>query len=112
MIVLSKLDALRKQPEQLARYNDAVIILKELGIDQVLLELAVPDDLPLGHPEAATIALQQLGVAVGYKQCLHDLFSLDRSTFGEQRQPIADFGADQKVKLNAKQRKEIERGKI
>jgi hypothetical protein len=107
MILISKLEAFRKQPEKMKQYNEAVIALKELGVDQILLELSLPQDLPMGNPNAGNIAMQQLGEAMGYQKCLHDLFSLDEIVIAEKKGLIADFGANAKMGITNKEAREL-----
>lgn len=107
MILISKLEAFRQQPDKVKKYNEAVITLKELGVDQILLELSLPQDLPMGNPNAGDIALQKMGEAMGYQKCLHDLFSLDEILISEKRELIADFGANKKMGLTNKEAREL-----
>lgn len=107
MLVRSRLDDFKANGERVARYRDAVSTLRDLGIEQILLELGAPEPVNTNSPNAGTAAIGALYESLGFQKCLNALFSLDEQNFGVPERPIADFGAAEKLNLTDKQVREL-----
>lgn len=107
MLIRSKLDEFKASGERVSRYRHAVDTLRDLGIDQILLELSIPEPINTQSANAGTAAIGSLYESLGFQKCLHALFSLDEQNFGVKALPVADFGAAAKMNLSEQQVREL-----
>lgn len=87
----------QKNSTKLSRYRLALSILYDLGIDQLLAEMGTPKDVIEDHPNIALVNALQNQRALGYKECIQNLFSLDTTTIPEEERAQADYGALDKM---------------
>lgn len=79
--------------EKLSRYRLAVGILYELGVDQLLADMGAPVDVDTDHPNITIINALQNQKAIGYKNCIDNLFNLDSTEIPEEEKKQPDYGA-------------------
>lgn len=107
MEVQSKLKLFQASPEKLSRYRKAVRELRDLGVDQVLMELSLPEPIGLQSKEAGNQAIAALYESLGYQSCLNALFSLDDLPTEPQKRPVADYGASERLGLSPEEEREF-----
>lgn len=87
---------------KLSRYRLALSILYDLGVDQLLLELGTPKDVVEDHPNVALVNALQNQRALGYRECIAQLFSLDNFAIPEGDRIDPDYGAIEKLVRDGK----------
>lgn len=102
----TRLDVFKESSERVARYRQAMRLLKEAGIEEILLELSQPEHIPTAHPSAGNAAIAALYDSIGYRRCLEELFSLDELVARKQIPLVMDFGASEKMGLTPDEMKE------
>lgn len=79
--------------KKLSRYRMALSIFYELGVDQLLAEMGAPKDVEESNPNIALINALQNQRQLGYKECIHNLFTLDSINIPETEKTQPDYGA-------------------
>lgn len=87
----------QKNNTKLSRYRLALSILYDLGIDQLLADIGAPKDVVEDHPNIALVNALQNQRALGYRECINNLFSLDTTSIPEEESTPADYGALDKM---------------
>lgn len=83
----------QKNNNKLSRYRLALSILYELGIDQLLLDLGTSKGVEESQPNAMEINALQNQRALGFRECIDALFSLDTQNIPEENRAQPDYGA-------------------
>lgn len=83
----------QKNNNKLSRYRTALAILYDLGVDQLLADIGVPNDVPEDHPNIALVNALQNQRAIGFRHCIDMLFSLDTQSIPETERVQPDYGA-------------------
>jgi hypothetical protein len=99
MLIRTKLEEFMSSAERVGKYRQLVQGLRDLRIDEILLEMGLPEPVATNSSNAGNAALAALYQSLGYQECLHTLFTLDEIVFKTKDFPIADFGAQEKLNL-------------
>jgi len=87
----------QKNSTKLSRYRFALSILYDLGVDQLLADMGTAKDVVDDHPNIALVNALQNQRAIGYRECIQNLFSLDTTAIPEEEAAQADYGAIDKM---------------
>lgn len=110
----SRLEDLRDNPERISKYREAITLLYEAGVDQVLLELSLGDHVDGYDAQGLQASAFLHHQGLGYQKCMGDLFDLLSIVDGKERPPVADFGAADRLEsqgmIDAEQKEQLLRG--
>lgn len=102
-----RVQELKDNKDRLNRYRRAITELRQLGIEEILLELSLPGDIDVKHPRGTELAAAACHVSIGYRKCVSDLFRLDLLESYSEYTPVADFGANEKLGITEETAKEM-----
>lgn len=103
MELRSKLELFQHNKEKVIRYREAIEVLLELGVDQIMLELCAAEPINPESPQAGTSAVASLYESLGAQRALHILFSLDDLTIKKPGKLVSDYGANAKLGVSEEQ---------
>lgn len=93
----NRLARFKESKEAKDKYRNALALLVEVGVDQVLLELSAQTFTDAGHPQGVQMAAAKHYESLGYQKCIADLLSLDKLVEQESAPVSADYGATQRM---------------
>lgn len=83
----------QQNSSKLSRYRIALSILYDLGIDQLLIEMGAPLGVDDDHTNIVLLHALQNQRALGYRECIERLFSLDTLAIPTETTVAPDYGA-------------------
>lgn len=110
----NRLEHFQKSPEKVSKYRAALAVLYQLGIDQMLADLSLAKDTIAENVSLLEANALQNQRTIGYKECIEDLFSLDKDIIPEEFKGSPDYGAVEKMiaegRINAEDADELLKG--
>lgn len=112
---MEKLQQFKNNPEKISKYNEAVNLLRQVGFDTLLFELASPIPVAPNDPQAMQMNAFANQQRIGYYQAINDFFNITEVTLDDMANAniVKDYGARDKLvedgRITQQEREELDK---